>query len=76
MKGYSSRFIKLINEADPDKISTKLAKVCIEKEISVADVAEFFGVTRMTVYNWFKGQTKIPAAHAEKAEKLVVKLQM
>lgn len=76
MKGYSSRFIKLIDAADQDKISTKLAKICIEKEIPVIDVAEFFGVSRMTVYNWFKGNTKIPSTHAEKAEKLVAKLSV
>lgn len=74
MKGYSSRFIKLIEGADGGEVGVRLAKICIAKDIPVMDVAEFFGVTRMTIYNWFKGRTKIPSAHAEKAEKLVIKL--
>ena len=76
MKGYSSRFIKAIEAADTNKLGVQLAKVCIAKDIPVTDVADFFKVTRMTVYNWFKGVTKVPDAHTEKVEKLVAKLQM
>jgi transcriptional regulator with XRE-family HTH domain len=34
-----------------------LADVCINKSISMREVAFLFGVTRATVYNWMTGRT-------------------
>jgi transcriptional regulator with XRE-family HTH domain len=34
-----------------------LGRVCIRANISVSEVAGAFGVTRMTIYNWFKGDS-------------------
>lgn len=53
-RGYSSRIIKANRDA-PSTIGVMLGRYCISKEIPVADVATFFGVTRMTIYKWFKG---------------------
>jgi len=35
------------------------------------DVAEYFGVTRATIYNWFKGVTNVPVSHQEAVAKVV-----
>jgi len=61
--GYSSRFIKAVNSADTGKIGVQLGNLCIEHDMPVQDVAEHFGVTRATIYNWFKGLTNVPPSH-------------
>jgi predicted DNA-binding transcriptional regulator AlpA len=32
-----------------------LGRMCIAREIPVSDVSSYFGVSRMTIYKWFKG---------------------
>lgn len=54
-RGYSSRIVRANKEADSTSPGVKLGRLCIANEIPVADVAEFFGVSRMTIYKWFKG---------------------
>jgi transcriptional regulator with XRE-family HTH domain len=42
-----------------------LGRVCIRANISVSEVAGFFGVTRMTIYNWFKGDREPHPSYAQ-----------
>ena len=56
-RGYDSLFIRKVEEADQRPEVLLLADVCIEKNIPVTEVAELFGVTRATVYNWMTGKT-------------------
>lgn len=69
--GYSSRFVKIVNSADTNKLGVQLGNLCIEHDIPAQDVAEHFGVTRATIYNWFKGLTKVPPAYQEKVAEAV-----
>ena len=73
-RGYSSRFIETVKAADNTKLGVRLGIVCIQNNISAVEVAEFFKVSRMTVYNWFKGKCKVPEVHEDKMLKLVEKL--
>lgn len=73
--GYSLITVNEIRNANPNLLGVKLGKVCIKNNIPVKDVAEFFGVTRMTVYNWFKGKVVVSGKHAERMLKLIDKLQ-
>ena len=73
-KGYTSKFIEDVQNADPNKLGVQLAKVCISNDIPVNDVSQFLGVTRMTVYLWFKGAMNVSNKHKEKLQKLVQKL--
>ena len=73
-KGYTTKFIKAVDDADQTKPGVVLGKLCIKNDIPVSDVAEFLGVTRMTVYHWFKGTTNVLKAHDEKIRKLIAKL--
>lgn len=57
IRGYDSLFIRKVEDADQRPVVLALADVCIEKNIPVAEVAELFGVTRATVYNWMTGKT-------------------
>lgn len=43
-----------------------LGRFCITKEIPVSDVAEYFGVSRMTIYKWFVGEWLPRKSNAEK----------
>lgn len=73
-RGYTTKCIEAVNAADQTKLGVQLGQLCIKKDIPVAHVAEFLGVTRMTVYHWFKGKTNVLKAHQEKIDKLVAKL--
>lgn len=58
--GYSQKFIKRVMEADPMHPGVKLARLCIERDISVRRVSTDIKVSRPTVYNWFVG-TQYPS---------------
>ena len=74
-KGYSKNFIDMVNDADKNLLGVQLGSVCVKNDIPVSDVAEFLNVSRMTVYNWFKGSTRGCEPHLQKVEKLVNKLK-
>lgn len=56
-RGYDSLFIRKVEKAELTLAVMQLADVCIEKNAPVTEVAELFGVTRATVYNWMTGKT-------------------
>lgn len=72
--GYTKKFIQAVNDADQTKVGVQLAQICIKNDIPVKDVAEFLKVTRMTVYHWFKGETKVLHKYEETVAKLIAKL--
>ena len=53
--GYSQSLVQANKKASAKSLGVALGRVCIERGISVTDVADYFRVSRMTVYNWFKG---------------------
>lgn len=71
-RGYASRIIKANLEADTESPGVVLGRFCIQKEIPVSDVAEYFTVSRMTIYKWFVGEW-IP--RKSKAEKILEMLK-
>jgi hypothetical protein len=73
-RGYSSLFIQAVNDANPNLIGVKLAKICIKKDIPVVDVANYFKISRMSVYSWFRGERHVGDRHIDKMNKLIEKL--
>jgi hypothetical protein len=73
-KGYSTLTVQEIQEANPTLLGVKLGKICVNKDIPVIDVAEYFGVSRVTVYAWFRGKTVVSGKHADKMQKMIAKL--
>jgi hypothetical protein len=65
-RGYASRIIKANLEASVESPGVALGRFCITKEIPVSDVAEYFGVSRMTIYKWFVGEWLPRKSNAEK----------
>ena len=60
--GYSQNLAYANMKASAKSLGVALGRVCIRSDVSVASVAEKFGVSRMTIYNWFKGDA-IPHAN-------------
>ena len=53
--GYTTRLSTMNKQADGSLSGVKLGRVCIRKEVPVAEVALQLGISRQTVYNWFTG---------------------
>lgn len=73
-RGYSTLLLRDIRCANPHMLGVQLAKLCVDKNIPVSDVAEFFGVSRVSVYAWFRGQVEVSDKHAAKVQELLDKL--
>ena len=73
LRGYSYRLVKANKAADSKHIGVKLGRYCIAADIPVAQIAEKFGVSRMTVYNWFMGVVNPHKTTATEIEKLLAK---
>ena len=72
--GYSLLTVEAIRRADQRLLGVQLGQICVKNDIPVNDVAEFFKVSRMTVYSWFKGTAVVSGKHAERMKKLIEKL--
>lgn len=53
---YSEKFLLGMHQADPYRAGVRLAKACVKANLPAKYVAEALGVTRMTVYSWFRGK--------------------
>lgn len=73
--GYSIPTVEAIRHANPFMTGVQLGKICVEREIPVGDVAEYFGVSRVTVYQWFKGKKPVSAKHEAAVQQLIDKLK-
>jgi hypothetical protein len=73
-KGYSTLTVQEVKEANQNLLGVKLGRICVERNIPVTDVSDFFGVSRVTVYSWFRGKTVVSGKHADKMQKLIAKL--
>ena len=71
--GYSYRLVKANKAASSKLIGVRLGRYCIDKDISVKEIAEKFGVSRMTVYTWFTGAANPHKTTATEIEKLLAK---
>jgi hypothetical protein len=74
MAGYSTLTARDIREANQSLLGVKLGMICLDRDIPVTDVAEFFGTSRVTVYSWFRGKTVVSGKHVDKMQKLIAKL--
>jgi hypothetical protein len=73
-KGYSLLTANEIREANQSLLGVQLGKICLDKDIPVTDVADFFNVSRVTVYSWFRGKAIVSGKHSDKMKRLIEKL--
>jgi predicted transcriptional regulator len=74
MRSYTIELKRNIDEADGSLLGVQLGKLCLENNIPVSKIASAFGVSRMTVYTWFKGEVKPRASKAAKIQEFIDKL--
>lgn len=56
-RGYSRKFVDANKCADPFHVGVQLGRICIERDIPIADVAAHLQVSRQAVYMWFLGKS-------------------
>jgi len=54
-KSISNKFKEQLKMNDSKFIGVELAKVCVEYNFQIIDLAKAFGVSRMTIHSWFRG---------------------
>jgi len=52
----------------------QLADVCINKGTPITEIAQMFGVTRASVYNWLTGKSVPRARHQAAMPKVIARL--
>ena len=52
---YSDQFRLSLHKKNPKNIGVRLAKLCVRTNLPSQYVAKIFGVSRMTIYSWFRG---------------------
>jgi|APCry1669189440_1035222.scaffolds.fasta_scaffold94009_2 hypothetical protein len=70
-RGYSTLFVRKVNEANQDDVVIQFAQACIKRELPIISVASAMGVSRATVYNWFTGKFYPHKKHQEIMHKLM-----
>ena len=53
---YSDRFLIGMHQANPRRAGVALAKACVKANLPAKYVAVALGVSRMTIYSWFRGK--------------------
>jgi len=72
-RGYSSRIVEAnaIAAGKSDSPGILLGKYMISRDIPVAEVTDYFGVSRMTIYKWMVGTSTPRKRYIEKIEHLL-----
>ena len=73
--GYSQSLVEANKRADAKSLGVALGRLCIRKRISVRQIAERFGVSRMAVYNWFRGVYAPHSNHTEAIQRYMKSLK-
>ena len=55
-RSYSEAFLLELHKANPNRIGTQLAHACVNANLPAKYVATAMGVSRMTIYSWFRGK--------------------
>jgi DNA-binding transcriptional regulator YiaG len=75
VSGYSLNLMLANKAADGKHIGVALGRICIKTGLPVSVVAQRFGVSRQTVYNWFEGLTTPTNQSIEPIKQLIATLK-
>lgn len=53
---YSDKFLSSLSTADATQVGVQLGRLCVDGNLPASYIAIALGATRMSVYNWFRGQ--------------------
>lgn len=56
---YSAKIIRLNANADPTLLGVSLGRLCIYRQIPVAQVCRDLDVSKAAVYRWFTGKYEV-----------------
>jgi len=74
-RGYTTLFIRKVEEADQGTLVIQFANACIDRELPIAEIARRMEVTRATVYNWFTGKSSPRVHQQEKIRRTLARWQ-
>lgn len=69
--GYSREVEQSVRGADQTLLGVQLGAAALDRDIPVAELARYFGVSRATIYNWFKGAVPVSSACCAKVGDLL-----
>ena len=75
MIGYSQLIVAANKAADGKRLGVRLGKYCINNDIPVKDVMEYFIVSKQTVYNWFTGTTEVSLIFRDEISEFLAKVR-
>lgn len=72
-RSYGIKTIRRLQESDQHSLSLQFAAVCVDARLNTSLLAKHFGVSRMTIHNWFHDKS-MRAKHEEQVEKFVERI--
>jgi len=70
-RGYDTNLVAQNALADDTKLGVRLGRVCISKRIPVHHAASTLGVSRQTIYLWFRGAFEPSKEHTAQIRKFI-----
>jgi hypothetical protein len=55
-RSYGHKILLTLQKADGDRLGVKLGRLCVEANLPASYVAKALEVSRISLYNWFKGK--------------------
>jgi hypothetical protein len=74
LRGHDTLFIQKVGDTEHDPIVMQLASVCINSGTPISEVAQMFGVTRASVYNWLTGRSVPRSCYQAAMPKIIARL--
>lgn len=72
--GYGVGLVERNHTANERLLGVRLGRLCIRKGVSATEVARRLGVSRQTVYNWFRGTCSPQNTMQDAVEALIASL--
>jgi hypothetical protein len=69
-KCYSEKFLLSLNGLNEKKLGVQFGRLCVKANLPPKLIAYALGVSRMSVYSWFRGKP-IRERNIDKVEKLI-----
>lgn len=66
-KSYSEKYLISLSNLNEKRIGVQFGKLCVKANLPPSMVADAIGVSRMSVYNWFRGKV-VNQKNVEKVE--------
>ena len=54
-RSYSDEYLRMLSRTSLNTLGIELARVCVQCNLPMAYVAVALGVSKTTIYNWFRG---------------------